>query len=77
MLNRDLRAWRETARITQADAARAMGCTSAFLCRLEGGKVRPNVLHVARLARLYDVPPDVVGRALLRIPEAAAKQGAA
>ena len=71
MLNRDLRAWRETARITQADAARAMGCTSAFLCRLEGGKVRPNVLHVAALARLYAVPADVVGRAVLRVAEAA------
>lgn len=65
MLNQHLRAWRETARITQADAARAMGCTAAFMCRLEAGKVRPNVSHVARLAALYAVPADVVGRAVL------------
>ena len=65
MISDTLRTWRERAHITQADAARAMGWTPAFLNRIERGRVRPNLLHVARLAAHYGAAPEDVGRAVM------------
>ena len=65
MLGSTLRDWRVGARYHQTDAAKALGCSPAFVCRLEAGKAPVNVRHVGRLAALYGVSAAEVGKAVL------------
>lgn len=55
-LGERLRAAREHARMTQTEAAQALGVTSATLSQYESAKRRVEVLTLDRLARLYAVP---------------------
>jgi len=55
-LGERLRLAREMARLTQTEAAQALGLTSAGLSQYESGKRRVDALTLERLSRLYGVP---------------------
>jgi Zn-dependent peptidase ImmA (M78 family)/DNA-binding XRE family transcriptional regulator len=56
LLGERLRLAREQARLSQTDAARALGLTPAAINQYESGKRRVDVLTFERLAHLYAVP---------------------
>jgi len=55
-LGERLRQAREQARLSQSDAAQALGLTPAALSQYESGKRRVDALALDRLSRLYGVP---------------------
>lgn len=56
-LGRRLREARETAALTQDDAATALGLTRGAIAQIEGGMRAPNSLQLVRLAGLYAREP--------------------
>lgn len=52
-LARRLRAAREDAGLTQAEAARSLGRPQSFISKTESGERRVDVVELAAIARLY------------------------
>jgi transcriptional regulator with XRE-family HTH domain len=62
LVGHDLRSAREQARVTQAEAAKHIGCTSAKLSYMESGKTQQAPDEVAALLRYYGVKVEDVDR---------------
>ena len=53
-----LEAARRNAKLTQKEAATALGVSNATLCNWENGKSFPNAEQIERICDLYGVPYD-------------------
>ena len=60
----ELKILRIRARLSQAEAAEAIGVNQAVLSRWEIGKTKPTEENVKKLSELYGVCPDVVRKAV-------------
>lgn len=60
----ELKILRIRARLSQAEAAEAIGVNQAALSRWEIGKTKPTEENVKKLAEVYGVCPDVVRKAV-------------
>lgn len=60
----ELKILRIRARLSQAEAAEAIGVNQAALSRWEIGKTKPTEENVKKLSELYGVCPDVVRKAV-------------
>lgn len=68
---------RIAAGFTQTSAAAAMGYAQSYLARIEGGYVDPGTSRVAKMAKIYGVPIEVMVTAIEKAQRARARRGVA